>query len=204
MKPTGLPPLYPRQPLRPLQQQPEQKPPPPKVQVPRLTFPQGFVSKSYEFAPEPGTTRRNISAKDYLQSTDDDQQSALLLKSLIRSDANDTTLLGKLVQLLEDRQREALHVRPEILDYAAGNNRSIENNLNIEARARKIIDSINQDGAYFKFLVAAANFIEARRQWNSENTAELRNKYSKLAKKGGKTKRRRNIRSKSRRHAKVY
>jgi hypothetical protein len=131
---------------------------------------------------------RNISGKDYLKFSRGDRNSVQILKDIILKTADDEELIIKITALIRDKNHEALRVRPEVL-LDRNNNTSILKILDHQKRAEEIVDSINGDGLYFEFLIAAANFIEARRNWTSKNLEAMRKKYREKAKKGGKTRR---------------
>lgn len=133
-------------------------------------------------------SQRNISGKDYLKFSKSDRNSVKILKSIIQSTADDEHLIIKLTALIRDKNHESLRVRPEVL-LDKNNNTSILKILDHERRAEAIVNSINGDGLYFQFLVAAANFIETRRNWTSKNVEGLRKKFRAKALKGGKTRR---------------
>jgi hypothetical protein len=131
---------------------------------------------------------RDISGKDYLKFSRGDRNSVQILKDIILKTADDEELIVKITALIRDKNHEALRVRPEVL-LDRNNNTSILKILDHQKRAEEIVDSINGDGLYFEFLIAAANFIEARRNWTSKNLEAMRKKYREKAKKGGKTRR---------------
>ena len=121
-------------------------------------------------------SRRNIGENKYLKISRSDRISARVLKETILSESNDEQLVKDLTAIICKKDNEALRVRPEVLMNGVNTN-SILHFLDCGSRAREIVASINSDGDYFKLLVEAANFIEARRLWNSNNIETMRKKY---------------------------
>jgi len=119
---------------------------------------------------------RNIAGKDYLKVSETDLQMVRDMKYEIMEEPNDEVLIEKLTTLIYTYDNEVLRVRINLLSDGNSNNSLHERDI-AETRAKSIVESINGDGVYFIYLVAAVNFLDVRRNFYCSNEVRLREKY---------------------------
>ena len=123
-----------------------------------------------------GSSMRNIAGKDYLKVSETDLQMVGDLKYTIMEEPNDEALIEKLTKLIEAYDNEILRVRINLL-FDGNSNSSLHGQEIAESRAKSVVESINGDGVYFIYLVAAVNFLDVRRNFYFSDERRLREKY---------------------------
>lgn len=122
------------------------------------------------------TPMRDITGKSYLAVSKTDLYTVSELKYTITGEPNNDILIEKLTKIIGTFDNEVLRVRIDLLSDANSNYSLHEIDI-AKYRAKRIVESINGDGVYFIYLVAAVNFLEARRHYNCGNEYNLREKY---------------------------